>query len=113
MKILKVDGKDYLVHYSINSLVRMEQETGKGFVDMFDENEISIGTIRDLIFYGLISKQRNFKEEDAGQLMDRMIEDGKSIADISQMFIKELTNALGMKIEEDTNEVGEEVGDPN
>lgn len=112
MKVLKVEGKDYLVHYSINSLVRMEQETGKGFVNIFDENDISIGTIRGLIFYGLISKQREFTHEDAGRIMDGLIADGKSIMKISEMFIGELTKALGMDLAELEEDTGEDV-DPN
>lgn len=100
MKVLKVDGKDLIVHYTVNSLVRMEEETGQSFIEMFDEDEISLGTIRDLIFYGLISKQHKFSREDAGRVMDDLIAEGKSMAEVSQMFMAELTSSLGMDIEE-------------
>lgn len=110
MKILKASGKDYLVHYSINNLVRMEQDTGKSFTEMFDEDDVALGTIRDLIYYGLISKQHKFTHEDAGRLMDDLIADGKSMAEVSQMFLKELTNSLGMGTEV---EEAEGTGTPN
>lgn len=111
MKILNVKGKDYLIHYTINSLVRMEQETGKSFTEMLgDETGLSIGSLRDIIFYGLISKQHDFTRPDAGNIIDDMIEQGMSIVEISQKFIEELTRALGMSTTKE-EETGEE--DPN
>jgi hypothetical protein len=35
--------------------------------------------------------------EDAGEIMDALIAEGKSIVEISEMFLNELTAALGMK----------------
>ncbi|NMA48670.1 MAG: hypothetical protein GX947_02695 [Tissierellia bacterium] len=98
MKVLKVDGKDYIVHYSINSLVAMEETTGKPFTALFD-NEAGIGiqTLRTIIYYGLTSKQRDLKLGDAGDIMDALIAEGKTIVEISEMFLNELTAALGMK----------------
>jgi hypothetical protein len=111
MKILKVKGKDYLVHYTINSLVRMEEETGKSFTEMLgDEDGLSISDLRDIIFYGLISKQHEFTRLDAGNIIDSMVEEGLSIVEVSQKFLSELTRALGMK----TTDADEEDGNvPN
>lgn len=104
MKILKVDSKDYILHYSINSLVRMEKETGKGFTDLFSEDSISLESLRDVIFYGLVSKQRKITADETGDIIDALIQEGQSIMEISQMFITELTKALGMaQIEEETS----------
>lgn len=104
MKVLKIEGRDYIIHYSINSLVAMEERTGKPFTTLFDnENGIGIGTLRTIIYYGLTSKQRNLTPADAGDIIDSLIAEGKTIVEISEMFLNELTAALGMKEEESPN----------
>jgi len=104
MKIVKANGVDYIVHYSINSLVELEKATGKPFTDLFDNEEgVSLTALRRIIFYGLKAKQHEMSEEKAGVIIDQLIEGGMSIMDISAAFLEELTQALGMKKEENTS----------
>lgn len=104
MKIVKANGVDYVVHYSINSLVELEKATGKPFTDLFESEEgVSLTALRRIIFYGLKAKHHDMSEEKAGVIIDQLIEGGKTIMEISADFLGELTKALGMKPSEGDN----------
>lgn len=102
MKVLNVGTKQYVVHYSINSLVEMEQRTGKNFTQLFTE-EVSMASLRLLVFYGMKSKVHNFTEEQAGEVMDELIASGIGFEKLSEMFMTELMAALGIKQEDTEN----------
>lgn len=102
MKVLNVGSKQYVVHYSINSLVEMEQKTGNNFTNLFT-SDVSMTKLRMLVFYGLKSKIHEFTEELAGEVMDALITDGTSFQKLSEMFMTELMAALGIKEEENPN----------
>lgn len=107
MKVINANGVDYIIHYSINSLVELEQAMGKPFTALFDSEEgVSLGSLRRIIFYGLKSKQFDMTEIKAGMLIDSMIESGSTIMDVSSLFLEELTKSLGMKqaVEPNPNE---------
>lgn len=104
MKIVKANGVDYIVHYSINTLVEMESATGKPFTDLFEsEDGVSLVALRRIIYYGLKAKQHDMSEEKAGVIMDQLIESGQTIMEISASFLEELTKALGMKQDDGEN----------
>lgn len=111
MKIITVGEERYTIHYSINSLVLMEKETGKTFTSMLGgEDGLSINSLRNIAFYGLTSKQRSIKPHEVGNLIDTLIEEGQSLTEITQMFIEELTSALGI---DTTDEEVDEDASPN
>lgn len=99
MKIQKIGGKDYVIHYSINSLIEMEKATGKSFTQLFNSEGFSLSTIRDLVFYGLKAKAK-ITEEGAGEILDALIEEGMPIEQVATLFVNELMAALGIKQEE-------------
>lgn len=98
MKIQKIGGKDYVIHYSINSLIEMEKATGKSFTQMFDSEGFSLSTIRDLVYFGLKAKA-HINPEEAGDLISVLIEEGMPIEEVATMFANELMAALGFKQE--------------
>lgn len=74
----------------------MEVATGKPFMELFEEDSISMTTLRSLVFFGLKSKSHDMTPEKAGDIMTEAINEGMSFTDLSQMFVAELVNALGM-----------------
>lgn len=96
MKVLNTETQKYVIHYSINSLVGMEVETGKPFMELFDEDAISMTTLRLLVFYGLKDKTHGMTIEQAGEIMSEAIAEGMNFSDLAQLFMSEIVKALGM-----------------
>ena len=96
MKVLETQTQKYVIHYSINSLVEMEVATGKSFMELFNEDGISMTVLRMLVYFGLKSKTHGMTEERAGEIMSEAIAEGMSFAEISEMFVSELVGSLGM-----------------
>lgn len=97
MKLFKVGKKDYVVQYSFNGLIALEHKMGKSFMSLFDEDGISLATIRTLVYCGLVEKQSKLSEEAVGNIIQDSINDGMSFQDIAGLFMNELTAGLGMK----------------
>lgn len=98
MKVFKVNKKDMMVNYTINSLVAMEVGMGRPFTQLFNEEEgISLADLRSIIYYGLTTHQKDITLDEAGDLITDMIEEGKSLTEITELFMKELTKALGLE----------------
>lgn len=96
MNIVKVKGKEYVINYSVNTLVRMEKAQGKSFLQMFsNEQNIGLSAIRDIVYYGLVDKQ-NVSEEDAGDIISALIEEGYSLSEVGMLFTGELLKSLGL-----------------
>lgn len=96
MKVLNTETQKYVIYYSINSLVEMEIATGKSFMNLFSEDNISMTTLRMLVFYGLKEKTHDMTEQKAGEVMTKAIAEGMSFTELSEMFVSELTNSLGL-----------------
>lgn len=103
MKLFKAGNKDYVVKYSINGLIAMEQRLGKSFMSLFDdESGMSLSAIRTLVYCGLMEKQSQLSEESVGNVIQDAIDEGMSFQEIANVFMSEMTKALGMgKTEEE------------
>lgn len=105
MKVIKIGKKDYVVNYTINSLVEMEQYIEAPFTSLFgDDAGVAVQDLRTIIFYGLKGTIHKFTHEDAGELMDEAIAEGMTFMDLTAKFLAELTAALGIEQEEDDEE---------
>lgn len=97
MKLFNAGNKDYVVKYSINGLIAMEQRLGKSFMSLFDdESGMSLGAIRMLVYCGLMEKQSQLSEEAVGNVIQDAIDEGMSFQEIANVFMTEMTKALGM-----------------
>lgn len=99
MKIIKIGEKEYVVKFTMNSLVEMEQYLGKPVMSIFKEDEISFLSIRTLTYFGLKQMEKELTHEKAGDIMSDALENGMSFQDFAGIIIGELTKALGMKAE--------------
>lgn len=98
MKVIKVNKKDIVVNYTINSLIAMEVGMGKPFTQLFNEEDgISLADLRSIIYYGLTNHQKDITLAEVGDIISNMIEEGKSLIEISELFMGELSKALGLQ----------------
>lgn len=105
MKLFKAGNKEYVVQYSINGLIALEQKLGKSFMSLFDGEEMTLGAIRTLVYSGLMEKQTKLSEVAVGNIIQDAIDEGMSFQEVANVFMGELTRALGMnraKSEEET-----------
>lgn len=97
MKILKIGEKEYVIKFTINSLVEMEQYLGKPFTSMFSEDGVSLLSIRTLTYFGLKQMEKDITHEKAGEIINNALESGMSFSDVAEILIGELTKSLGVK----------------
>ena len=104
MKLFTAGTKDYVVKYSINGLIAMEQRLGKSFMSLFDGEEMTLGAIRMLVYCGLMEKQSQLSEEAVGNIIQDAIDGGMTFQEIANVFMAEMTKALGMGRESEKQE---------
>ena len=99
MKVIKIGNEDYVIKYSINNLIAMENLLGKPFTQIFGEDgQVSLNTLRTLIYCGLQGNKHNLTETGAGEILSSALDSGEyDLTSIAQEFINEMTKSLGIK----------------
>ena len=105
MKIIEINNKEYEIKYTINTLIRMEED---GLDVMHLENlinNINFSLIRKLFYYGLMnSVGKSITLNKAGDMMDEYLEE-HDYKELMTMLLNELAKALGYDV--DAKEQGE------
>lgn len=104
MKVLKIKNEDYKLKYTINSLVKMEEETGRSFMEVLSSGNLDFAALRRLVFYGFVAEHPEMKIEEAGDIIDGLIRQGKDLTEVTNVFMEELSEALGAKKDKNPNE---------
>jgi len=73
----EVDGKRYILSYSVNAICALEEKTGKSVLQIQQDigrwarnrAEMKISTVRTLFWAGLLDHQKTTTIEEAGVLM--------------------------------------------
>lgn len=104
--MIEIKDKEYELKYTVNTLCIMAED-GIDVMNIADMN-INIITIRDLFYYGLKHENKRITKNQAGELMDELLEYGYSFKDLVELVMEALTKSLGKK-KEDTEEQEEEV----
>lgn len=104
--MIEIKDKEYELKYTVNTLCIMAED-GIDVMNIADMN-INIVTIRDLFYYGLKHENKRITKNQAGELMDELLEYGYSFKDLVELVMEALTKSLGKK-KEDTEEQEEEV----
>ena len=65
-----VGGKTYTLHYTTNAFVEFEDETGQSVLDVLGRADISLKTIRALVWAGLVENHEGITPKDAGRIID-------------------------------------------
>ena len=111
MKVIEVNGKEYEIKYTINTLVRMEED---GIDVMHMENlinNINFALLRKLFYYGIMSSAgKSLTMNKAGDMMDEYLEEN-NYRDLMNTLLSELARALGYDVDaKEQKEVDEEAG---
>ena len=105
MKVIEINNKEYEIKFTINTLVRMEED---GIDVMHMENlmnNMNFALIRKLFYYGLInSAGKSLTINKAGDMMDEYLEE-HDYRDLMTTLLSELARSLGYDV--DAKEQGE------
>ena len=104
--MIEIKDKEYELKYTVNTLCIMAED-GIDVMNIADMN-INIVTIRDLFYYGLKHENKRITKNQAGELMDELLEYGYSFKELVELVMEALNKSLGKK-KEDTEEQEEEV----
>ena len=98
MKIIEIDGKEYEIKFTINTLCRMEDDGIEVMhIDKLMEN-INFRLIRKLFFYGLKdSVGKSLTENKAGDMMDEYLADN-DYEELMTVLLAELGKSLGYDV---------------
>ena len=114
MKVIEINNKAYEIKFTINTLVKMEED---GIDVMHMENlmkNMNFALIRKLFYYGLInSVGKSLTVNKAGDMMDEYLKEN-NYRDLMTVLISELAKSLGYDVDakeqEEAGESDEEAG---
>ena len=103
--MIEIKDKEYELKYTVNTLCLMTEDG----IDVMNIQDLTINviTIRDLFYYGLKHENKRITKNQAGELMDELLEYGYSFKELVELVMEALTKSLGKK-KEDTEEQEEE-----
>ena len=96
--MIEIKDKEYELKYTVNTLCIMAED-GIDVMNIADMN-INIVTIRDLFYYGLKHENKRITKNQAGELMDELLEYGYSFKELVELVMEALTKSLGKKKED-------------
>lgn len=99
MRVLKIEDREYVIKYSINSLIEMESYLGKPFTSVFSEDGISLLALRTLAYFGMKQMDHDLTHEKAGIIISQALESGMTFSEVVEAFVNEMNRALGFKKE--------------
>lgn len=80
--------------YTVNSLIGLEEATGKPVMNLMDNNEISFTLLRQLLYFGLKWEDKELTLEKTGDVLDAAMEN-MGMADIANAIGKAIQLSLG------------------
>ena len=114
MKVIEIGNKAYEIKFTINTLVRMEED-GIDIMHMENlMNNMNFALIRKLFYYGLInSAGKSLTVNKAGDMMDEYLQEN-SYKDLMNVLLSELARSLGYDVDakeqQEAGEADEEAG---
>lgn len=107
MKFVEINNKNYEIKYTINTLIRMEED-GLDVMHMDTLiNNISFSLIRKLFYYGLInSVGKSLTLNKAGDMMDEYLEE-HDYKELMTTLLNELAKSLGYDVDAKEQEAEE------
>ena len=102
--MLRINGRDYELRYSINTLCNM-CDNGIDVMHM-DQIVINVKTIRELFMYGLRHDVKKITQNQAGELMDKYMDEGGTFNSLVEEVMDSLGKSLGGDESDDDGEEG-------
>lgn len=90
---LEIGGQTVEVSWTVNSMAEAEQRLGAGITQLFEEHRFGLNTLRLLLWAGLLKANPRVKVEEAGQLIERDLERGESLANITNAIMDAMRQA--------------------
>lgn len=90
MHAVTLSGKNYPLHFTVNALCRLEEKTGMS-LDRLQENSLSC--IRGLLWCGLLQDHPDFTPEDAGEMLEKHLENGGVLKETASLLALALQDA--------------------
>lgn len=91
--VLKINGKDYVIKFTIGSHIKMNKE-GLNFESL---QRLDIEMTRDLLYYGL-EKFHKLNREQVTDLMDDFMDNGGTFEELFTVIVDAYSKSLGMKM---------------
>jgi hypothetical protein len=109
---IELDGKSRLLRFDFNTVSELEERLGKGIIGVLTKEQVGFNMTRALYWAGMKWKDRGLTIERTGQLLQKEVENGKSLNDLMEPVVNALMKSglLG-KIDEEDDEQEDE--DPN
>ncbi len=90
---LKIKDKEHEIKFTFNKLADMESKAGKGIAQILSEESIGFGTIRLLLWATLHKELGNITLEDAGDILQTLVEEGMTFPELAETFVKALNES--------------------
>lgn len=106
---IEIDGKTRLLRFDFNAVSELEERLGRGILSVLTQEQIGFNMTRTLYWTGLKWKERGLTVERTGQMLQKEIENGKSLNELMEPVVDALIKSglLGQVNEEAEDE------DPN
>lgn len=92
---IEIGGKNKRLRYDFNAIADIEEKSGKGIGQLFDEQSIGLYSIRVLLWGGLKWEDQGLTIQRTGKLVQQFIEDGNSLEDLIP-YVEEAINKSGL-----------------
>jgi len=100
--LIKAGAKEYRIEYNLNSICDFEEITNMDVAEMTARRLSGLRIIRALLFCGLKKNHPDLTIEDAGNILNDYIKNGKTISTLYNVINSEMEKA-GFKSNENTN----------
>ena len=83
--VLKIQDKEYLLKYDVNSLVLLEEISGYT-LDHILQHGMGFKALRDMLFVGLRRNHKEIDMEQVGDLIQDFLNEGQSPAKLGELL---------------------------
>lgn len=90
MHTITLNGREYSLHFSVNSLCCLEEKMEKGLYTLMKTN---LSCLRGLLWCGLMEEEKGITLEDAGSLLESHLRAGGSLMAVSHALSRALEDA--------------------
>jgi hypothetical protein len=108
---IELDGKARLLRFDFNTVSELEERLGRGIIGVLTKEQVGFNMTRSLYWAGLKWKDRGLTVERTGQMLQKEVENGKSLNDLMEPVVNALMKS-GLLGKIDENEESEDE-DPN
>lgn len=87
---LKLGGKTHRLRYDLNALAALEERLGLKSLTDFENLEVRIGTIRTMLWAGLLHENPDLTEQEVGAMVD-----GSNMNEVVEGVTRALVESFG------------------